>query len=354
MRAWAILSVLAMHVNEYYMSSGLDLTLANKLPPFRGGWVGVPLFFVLSGYLIGGQIWKEFLGTKTINFGRFILRRGFRIWPLYYFILILFYFFRTGESTELGLISNILFLSNYWQDSGPILGAWSLATEEHFYIIGPLFIIFFGKLKKVRNLLFFRRCLWIMFFVPIITRFLTWKYLAPDGEFDLNLYMQAIYRPIHTNCEGLIIGMIIANYVQDNTFKVSNFFNHRRSLICLISFAVMAISFKSKVILNFTGVAIGFGSLLWLSFDPKNIVTKFLAHPIWFPIAKTSFATYLIHIPIVKMISTQNQLLVKAFPIFLIPFVVLLLTTIICIAFGAILYILIEKPFLILRNKVMS
>ena len=79
LRAMAILLVLAMHTNEFFTHPGMPQSILSSLPPFKGGWIGVPLFFVLSGYLIGGQIWKEYVRDKTMNFSRFILRRGFRI-----------------------------------------------------------------------------------------------------------------------------------------------------------------------------------------------------------------------------------------------------------------------------------
>jgi peptidoglycan/LPS O-acetylase OafA/YrhL len=54
LRALAIFMVVSMHVNQHYLHRGI-LTGIHRLPPFSGGWMGVPLFFILSGYLIGGQ-----------------------------------------------------------------------------------------------------------------------------------------------------------------------------------------------------------------------------------------------------------------------------------------------------------
>src|ERR1700733_7943814 len=72
LRSAAILLVLSVHVG------GSFNCFLTPLPFVVGGWPGVDLFFILSGYLIGGQLWKELKATGTVQVGRFILRRGFR------------------------------------------------------------------------------------------------------------------------------------------------------------------------------------------------------------------------------------------------------------------------------------
>lgn len=351
MRAIAIISVVAMHVNGQYFEMNLQTTFVNSLPPFKGGWVGVPMFFVLSGFLIGGQIWSEFLKSGTVKFSRFILRRGFRIWPLFYFILALFIVFQVSVFSLNGALSNLFFLSNYLGDDGPINGAWSLSTEEQFYILAPLFIIIANKFLKVKSLLAYRKILFGFLLLPILGRYISWKFLGLAGEFDLATFMNYIYRPIHTNCEGLIIGMLIANYVKDTSFKASKFFE-RRDLILFFALIIMALSFKSKVYFNITGVAIGFGALLWNILDDKRLVGRILSSSFWFPIAKTSFGVYLIHVPLVKFIfhTIPRETLVQ-FPQ-LAPIFILIITMIISIGLASILYIIIERPFINLRNKI--
>ncbi|MBC7427400.1 MAG: acyltransferase family protein, partial [Bacteriovorax sp.] len=69
LRAFAILFVLCMHTNDLFLGGyGYSPSIFSALPPFKGGWVGVPLFFVLSGFLIGGQLWKELIKTNDIQF----------------------------------------------------------------------------------------------------------------------------------------------------------------------------------------------------------------------------------------------------------------------------------------------
>jgi peptidoglycan/LPS O-acetylase OafA/YrhL len=71
----AILLVLGRHAEYYHLWQ-------------RAGWIGVDLFFVLSGFLISNLLFSEYGDTGTINLGRFLLRRGLKIYPAYYFFVL--------------------------------------------------------------------------------------------------------------------------------------------------------------------------------------------------------------------------------------------------------------------------
>jgi peptidoglycan/LPS O-acetylase OafA/YrhL len=137
-RALAVLMVIACHYTEAYLQQGGAENLFSQFPLVSGGWRGVDLFFVLSGLLIGKQLWRELQKTRTIHFSRFVLRRGFRIWPLYFFFLVLVAFVLGRGSLPFGRWwSDAVFLTNYFRNEGVILGGWSLCTEEQFYILAP-------------------------------------------------------------------------------------------------------------------------------------------------------------------------------------------------------------------------
>jgi peptidoglycan/LPS O-acetylase OafA/YrhL len=100
------------------------------------GWIGVDLFFVLSGFLISGLLFREYIQHGQIKLGRFLIRRAFKLYPAYYaFLLItLIWQIMVGKPRPLPLysfLSNSLFFQNY----GPAVWnhTWSLAVEEHFY-----------------------------------------------------------------------------------------------------------------------------------------------------------------------------------------------------------------------------
>ena len=83
LRSIAILLVISDHLSAKFVAA-YGPNLYSRLPFVANGWIGVDLFFVLSGFFIGGQLWKERRDSGSVAVGRFILRRGFRIWPLYF------------------------------------------------------------------------------------------------------------------------------------------------------------------------------------------------------------------------------------------------------------------------------
>ena len=357
LRALAIVSVVCFHINKLFIvNQGYSFSFLSNLPPFRGGWVGVPLFFVLSGFLIGGQLWKELTAKKNISFWRFILRRGFRIWPLYYFAVIVIYLFSGPNTFDLkGIISNLLFVGNYLSDTGPISGSWSLATEEQFYILAPLLLIFVNKIKPDKDLRYYRNGLFIIFFIPLIARFLTWDFVLSMKTYEINTYMQRIYRPFHTNCEGLIAGMIISNYYYDKKSNF-NFSLKAKYILLIIGCVAFTASFLSKIYFNFTGVALGFSALLiyFLKTNSGKAIDIF-SNNFLFIISKTSFAIYLIHFYVIEYcidISLVKKLSfgIGGLEILVVTALVLGISTLISIF----LYILIEKPFMLLREHTLK
>ena len=89
LRATAIVMVVTGHFPDLGKAQFPRYAQLFENPVFSFGWTGVDLFFVLSGYLIGRQLWKERQRTGKVNVGRFLLRRGLRIWPLYVFIALM-------------------------------------------------------------------------------------------------------------------------------------------------------------------------------------------------------------------------------------------------------------------------
>ncbi len=148
-RGIAILSVVLFH---------FDKTL-----PY--GSLGVDLFFVISGLLVGGLLTKPFLKGESINFFNFFLRRGFKIWPSYYSFLIIGTLLATlcynaENANQIIPFSDfkryLLFYQNYTGKPFHISfdHIWSLCVEEHFYILLPLLLICLQLLKAKWKLLF--------------------------------------------------------------------------------------------------------------------------------------------------------------------------------------------------------
>src|SRR5690606_2129619 len=107
------------------------------------------LFFVLSGYLVSTLIYKEFLSTGRFSMKVFLIRRGLKIYPLFYsfviisliFVAVSTYFFGyQKEDLSFKIFSEVVFVQNYFE--GLWGHTWSLAIEEHFYLLlaGTLFL----------------------------------------------------------------------------------------------------------------------------------------------------------------------------------------------------------------------
>ncbi|HEX4406503.1 MAG TPA: acyltransferase, partial [Polyangia bacterium] len=128
LRAIAVLLVLGRHmyVTMFWM---------------RTGWMGVDLFFVLSGFLVSGLLFAEHQKYGKLNVVRFWVRRAFKIYPAFYFLLIVSAV--TGFHQKGWLLADVFFFQNYvpgwWHHT------WSLAVEEHFYLLAPLLLALIAR-----------------------------------------------------------------------------------------------------------------------------------------------------------------------------------------------------------------
>jgi len=135
LRGVAILLVLGNHATYYRIW-------------YCVGWAGVSLFFVLSGFLISGLLFKEYKERGSINFPRFFCRRAFKIWPSYYALLgvtaYLYHLARFALPVPMVALS-VTFLSNYFQGTRyefvPVGHNWSVCVEEQFYLALPILLI---------------------------------------------------------------------------------------------------------------------------------------------------------------------------------------------------------------------
>jgi peptidoglycan/LPS O-acetylase OafA/YrhL len=135
LRGVAILSVIGFHLE---LPATHYRILSLLIDPFKQmGGRGVDLFFVLSGFLVGGLLLKECRDTGLVNGRRFLIRRAFKIWPAYY-VFILFNAIARHHPLNTFLLANLLHLQNYLGSS--LSQTWSLAIEEHFYIVLALFL----------------------------------------------------------------------------------------------------------------------------------------------------------------------------------------------------------------------
>jgi peptidoglycan/LPS O-acetylase OafA/YrhL len=148
LRCIAVLLVLGFHFPYYGLWSRL-------------GWIGVDLFFVLSGFLISGLLFAEYKKSASINFKRFLIRRGLKIYPSFYLLVamvMVLSYVTHSEGLRTQAVVSALFAQGYYRGAlyTMLAHTWSLAVEEHFYLLLPpllmLLIAIRGKREPFRVL----------------------------------------------------------------------------------------------------------------------------------------------------------------------------------------------------------
>src|SRR5438105_6302359 len=138
-----ILRALAIIVVVIYHAALFGFKLPGRVDRF--GWIGVDLFFVLSGYLIGGQLLAPLARDQSINLGRFFARRALRVMPAYFVVLAIYIFLPSWrEYPEMYPWSKFLLsVQNVGLHGGTAFSnAWSLAVEDQFYLFLPFILLF--------------------------------------------------------------------------------------------------------------------------------------------------------------------------------------------------------------------
>lgn len=232
LRGIAILLVLCRHPVITWPYAGPLQWPMHRL--YNLGWTGVDLFFVLSGFLIGGLLFSEIHHTNDLNVKRFLIRRGFKIWPAY-MVLIIFVFCRLIYQTSLpnawNLIwPNLVHLQNYFHTPRP--PTWSLAVEEHFYLLLPLYFILVIR---------FRRPDGSMPLIPITALVLivactTCRYLVNP---HLTMNWKQVIAATHVRIDGLFFGVMLAYFYHLYPQKLA-WVGRRRAILLL--FGLLLIS----------------------------------------------------------------------------------------------------------------
>ena len=197
-----------------------------------GGYLGVDIFFVISGYLISSLIFREFFQTNTFIFQNFFERRARRILPALLFVILLtiplalkyiypvsLVDFSKSILSTLGFVSNLYFFftgQEYAAESGllkPLLHTWSLSVEEQFYILFPIILVLCFK--------YFKNYLLSIIIIGIMLSLLFAENLSIKNP-SLNFYV------LSSRAWELLLGSLVAlleiKYKKKNTLINSNIF----------------------------------------------------------------------------------------------------------------------------------
>lgn len=211
LRSLAILLVMLVHL-PLNATPGVLVTVREY------GWLGVDIFFVLSGHLIGTQLFKEITRSGAVDFKSFYLRRAFRIFPAFFVVLALYALvpMLRDAPTMQPLWKFATFTVNLGFDpreGNAFSQAWTLAVEEQFYLVLPLLVLMlYGRFGTG----------WVVALAGILTlsgivlRYAIWDtqvgVLVADGQFRpaFATYLRDVYYPTYTRLDGLLFGVVLA------------------------------------------------------------------------------------------------------------------------------------------------
>lgn len=165
------------------------------------GYVGVDVFFVLSGWLIGGQLLREQRRSDgRIGLRRFWMRRWLRTLPVYYAVLA--WLLLTGHLPASRAWDKLLFLQNYTAPHDWLI-SWSLCIEEHFYMLLPLVLLPLARLPR-------RAALAALVALTLLSP--AWRALIQPtlDPRDYHGFLARLYVPTHLRLDGLFIGVTLA------------------------------------------------------------------------------------------------------------------------------------------------
>ena len=403
LRAIAIILVVLLHLVFYAQYFYPNTTQAFfALPLFikwlAKGTLGVDIFFVLSGFLIGSILLKEIQKTQSINLFNFFKRRFFRLMPVYFLFLaimvgiapLLVDFLNKHIPLEFlhlanqeSVWTNLLYINNFFVRDENLFAtfhAWSLAIEEQFYFLTPIILLGlfrFGLQNHAKKIVFF---LIITFFVLRFMAILSGSesILAITGKpmnpainglnilvseinfIQFSMFYNFVYDNLYTRYIGLLLGVVIAYLHVFRLQKLQTFFSNSglNSFLLFISLLVFFVAFIEPYILpkslklikliegNFLfSLAIAYIILATIVSTNKtaSTLTKFLSLSFFTPIAKISYSAYLFHVPIIFIVYSLFFNTAKtSFELIILGGIVSLIMTIII---STLAYLFVEQRF---------
>lgn len=349
------------------------------------GFYGVDCFFVLSGLLISNIIFREIDSTGNLDLKSFYVRRFLRLSPALIAVSLFVYISKVHNYEYIWY--NIFYINNFLGlEYSVIPHTWSLSVEEQFYIA---FSILMLLIMKSRNILYWILCLAVM---AIVIRFFVILYLweavgmqlyeLDDINSDVTLgYIELIYFRPYTRFGAFLFGvlaMYLYRYKKEYIIRIlesdfgtpivylslaivvyvafSNFYvpSERPSGIVLFIYHCFVGYF-------FSGALAIFMLALLMRGHCISVVQSVLSHKSLYPIGQLAYALYLTHPLVIDMVTTplmkkiSEQIWLDRPETFVgWPIISFLVTLLIGLVVSAFVYIVIEKPFMDLRNIILT
>jgi peptidoglycan/LPS O-acetylase OafA/YrhL len=367
MRALAIVSVVQYHVT-------MSLTFARGLPLDRE-WVGrsmavffgMDLFFVLSGFLIGSILLHSVESSGSAHVRRFYLRRAFRTFPPYYFVLtalVLLTPLTAAQKHHLWL--EYVYLTNYGLPLLPgdlvMPWGWSLALEEQFYLTVPVLFLVLYKVRSDRARLTILGAIWISALVVRLVLYFR------NPQWDESALYNFVYYRTHTRFDTLVAGILLA-YVQNRWgASIARWLElpFARATLALPSLACLYVLMQPWM---FGPAAVGlvhvfsWGTLTTLMYFAWTLlllnggdgwVRRALSLSVFRQVATLGYGVYLVHLPLCEyVVSHAAQWLIadRRWPVHVVWVAAVGALLLLSLLVSYVLHLAIEKPSLRLRDR---
>ena len=345
LRSLAIILVIIFHYSVFVSHKDNFGFISNI------SWIGVDLFFVLSGYLISNQIFKA-LQLEKFSLTKFYIKRLFKTLPNYYFVLALYFIIPSFAEKPIALPfwEYMIFIQNFNLPVSGFSQSWSLCVEEQFYLLFPFLALWLYP--KNKNSLI--AILMLTMLCGLFLRGMLWQHL--DTTNNLKQFTTIIYYPTYCRLDGFISGIFVA-LIQNHYYK----FWHRITiynntllvigmvlLTCFILIVTNRDSFLSATI-GFPGVSISFAIIILSALSNNSLLSKYNI-PFCNRLALWSYAIYLLQKPVSVLCASYFSsigLNNNAYSIIFINFLIQVLA-------GYIMFYLLESKFMLIRNKVLN
>lgn len=309
------------------------------------GWIGVDLFFVLSGFLVSGLLFREHIKTGRFRIANFYIRRGFKIYPALYFLVLVSILIQTnvfGRPPPLrDIAGDLLFLQNY---VGAVWGhTWSLAVEEHFYLLlPPVLLLFVISARGASNPFKYLP----VFFVFVATAELglrIYMNLAHDYGHGTHLFKS------HLRFDSLLFGVMISYFYHYHSSDFVSFVKKWRMTFFIVLFVLLApllILQRTNILVPTIGLTLIYAMsgtvLCWLLTVqfPTNRITSSVGY-----IGLHSYSIYLWHYPMVYWVMEPMANAGFSWPVYTAVYLV------ISVIVGVFAARVIEFPVIYLRDK---
>lgn len=337
LRAWAVGLVVLAHMPAV-QGVGVTSVVARYAEGLRLGYLGVDIFFVLSGFLVTSILLDD-KSREIYSFARFYAKRTLRIFPIFYLSIVFCALVFSLPTAE--ILGNGLYVSNYYyafhDEPSPLRHTWSLSVEEQFYLLWPL-VVYFVPVNRVGRVL--------MIGVPVVvlSSLLVSFALVNEEVFSRLVIRGAMFRVL-----SLGAGAVLAVYVTRlRDAKASTLY-----MVGLISFlghvTSMLLDSPWRAILGLfamSTLAVSIFCLAFIGFQRRHAYSRYLleSRPIVY-IGKISYGIYLYHHIILYALHARGSLNPNGVPLATVLGFLILSFTVPALSFR-----FIESPLLRIKN----